>query len=78
MIRATAVIAVLVAAAFVTATAFADSWSFVGTNTVASSPVHEHVAQRLIVVDDQPISDELIERVRKRFGMLVLPTRRQF
>jgi len=38
---------------------------------------HEHVAQRLIVVDDQPISDELIERVRKRFGMLVLSTRRQ-
>jgi hypothetical protein len=38
VIRAIAAVAVLLAAAFVTATAFAD-WSFVGTNAVASSPV---------------------------------------
>ena len=39
VIRTTAVVAVLLAAAFVTATALADPWSFVGTNAVASSPV---------------------------------------
>jgi hypothetical protein len=37
--RSLAAVAALVVTAFVTATAFADSWTFVGTNTVASSPV---------------------------------------
>ena len=39
MKRSLAAVAALVVTAFVTATAFADSWTFVGTNTVASSPV---------------------------------------
>lgn len=38
---------------------------------------HEEVAPCLTVEDDQPIADELIERVRRRFGLLVLPVRRQ-
>jgi hypothetical protein len=36
----------------------------------------DEAGARLEVVDDQPIGDELVERVRKQFGVLVLPTRR--
>lgn len=34
----------------------------------------KRVAGRLRTVDDQPIADELVERVRKRFGIVVLPS----
>ena len=33
----------------------------------------DQVVSGLVVVDDQPIGDELIEQVRSRFGVLVLP-----
>ncbi len=33
----------------------------------------DEVLSQLIVLDDQPIGDELIEEVRRRFGVLVLP-----
>ena len=36
----------------------------------------DEVAARLAVLDDQAIEDDLIERVRREFGVLVLPTRR--
>ena len=35
----------------------------------------DEVAARLAVLDDQAIEDDLIERVRREFGVLVLPTR---
>jgi len=35
----------------------------------------KRAAQRLRALDDQPIGDELIERVRRRFGIIVLPSR---
>lgn len=38
-------------------------------------PEHQ-VVPRLALVDDQSMADELIERVRRQFGVLVLPTRR--
>jgi hypothetical protein len=37
-------------------------------------PVDETVA-RLTVEDDRPIGDDLVERIRTRFGVLVLPTK---
>jgi hypothetical protein len=33
----------------------------------------DRVLSKLVVVDDEPIGDELIEHVRERFGVLVLP-----